>query len=62
MKHHYIMYVWTSYDAVCRMGSICAEQDLHAALKRKRVKAYKLISVDDEPVSDGRASEWQHIS
>ena len=61
MKHHYIMLAWMNYEAVCRMGAICAEQELHRVLGRRNVKGYKMISVDDEPIGGWEEKEWQFI-
>ena len=59
MTHHYIVYAWMKFDAVCRMGTICAEEDLHPFLLRKNVKGYKLISVDDDVVNEWEKQEWK---
>jgi hypothetical protein len=59
MRHHYVIYAWMKYDAVCKMGAICIEQDLHSMLSKRDVKGYKVISVDDEPVAGWNDTEWR---
>jgi non-ribosomal peptide synthetase component E (peptide arylation enzyme) len=59
MKHHYIVYAWLKFDAVCRMGAVCAQEELRPYLLRKNVKGYKLISVDDEVVGEWDKQEWE---
>ena len=58
MKRHYIVYALTKYDAVCRYGAVCADEELHALLRRKNIKAYKRISVDGEEAPGWREAEW----
>ena len=58
MKHHYIVYAWMRFDAVCKMGAICSEEELPAILGRRNVKGYKMISVDDIPKSGWSDREW----
>ena len=61
MKHHYIVLAWLKIDAICRIGAQCAENELHTILKRKNVKGYKLISVDDVLVEGWADTEWELI-
>lgn len=61
MKHHYIVYALMTYDAVCRMGAICAEGELRPTLARKGVKSYKLISLDDEEMDGWEEKDWTII-
>jgi hypothetical protein len=58
MKHHYIVYARMKYDAVCRFGAICAEEDFHAVLTRKNIVGYKLISVDDIEINGWNEKDW----
>ncbi|MCL1805991.1 MAG: hypothetical protein FWG28_08370 [Clostridiales bacterium] len=58
MKHHYIVYARMKYNAVCRFGTVCAEEDFHAVLARKNIVGYKMISIDDEEVSDWKEKDW----
>ena len=58
MKHHYIVFAWMKFDAVCRMGAICEEAELARFLVWKDVKRYKMISVDDEVVDNWKDQEW----
>ena len=59
MKHHYIVFAWMKFDAVCRMGTQCGNEDeLRKFLHRKNVKGYKLISVDDDEMSGWSDKDW----
>lgn len=62
MKHHYIVKTlmrheyW--YEWVCRVGTICPEEELSDFLKLQGVTKYKIMSVDDDPVPDWDQSAW----
>ena len=58
MKHHYIVYARMKYNAVCRFGAVCAEDELHAVLTRKNIIGYKLISVDDDEIGGWKEKDW----
>jgi hypothetical protein len=50
-----------TYDAVCRIGALCAEHELQGILTRKGAKGYKLISVDDVTVDGWEDKDWISI-
>ena len=62
MKHHYIVYAWMKFDAVCKMGTVCEKEKLEPFLVWKNVKGYKLISVDDEAVDHWSEQDWTLLS
>ena len=61
MKHHYRLYVWMKYDALCKMGVVCAESELHRILSRRNVKCYKLMNIDDDPMENWENSDWKDV-
>ena len=61
MKHHYIVYAMMKYDAVCRFGAVCTEDELRSVLKRKNIVGYKLISVDDEQMDGWKEKDWIQV-
>jgi hypothetical protein len=50
-----------AYEAVCKMGAVCAEEELHKILKRRNVKGYKVIALDDEAVANWEDKDWIYV-